>query len=77
MDTIVALKTLDASIGALSAVMNLVASSQIVSAAIARRIAEGGRDWTEEERQAVQAELEASKAYAAQQIAAARSAPAA
>lgn len=69
MSTVTTLATIDAAIGVLSGVINLVGASQTVSAAIAKRVAEG-RDWTDDERAVVQAELEAAKAYAAQQIAA-------
>jgi hypothetical protein len=68
MSTLATIQAIDAAIGALSAVMNLVGASQPVSAAIARRIAEGGREWSDEERAAVQQQLDADKAYAAQQI---------
>jgi hypothetical protein len=70
MSIVATIATIDAAIGVLSGVINLVGASQTVSAAIAARIAEG-RDWTDEERAAVQAEMEGAKAYAAQQIAAA------
>lgn len=68
MDPVIALRLIDASITALTATVNLVGASRPVSDAIARRIAEG-REWTDEERATVQAQLEADKAYAAQQIA--------
>lgn len=67
MSTAATIAAIDAAIGTLSAVVNLVGASQTVSAAIAARIAEG-RDWTDAERAAVQAELESAKAYAARQI---------
>jgi hypothetical protein len=63
------LATLDAAIGTLSGVLNLLGASQTVSQIIASRIAEGGRPWTDAERALVENELAANKAYAAQQIA--------
>jgi hypothetical protein len=71
MSTEATIKLIDTTVAALSAALNFVGASQTVSATIAARIAEGGREWTDAERAAVQAELDAAKAYAAQQIAAA------
>lgn len=65
------LATLDAAINTLSGVLNLLGASQAVSNVIAARIAEGGRPWTDAERAQVENDLQASKAYAAQQIASA------
>jgi hypothetical protein len=69
MNEAIALKLIDTTFAALSAALNFVGASQTVSAIIAARIADGGREWTDDERAAVQAELVASKAYAATQIA--------
>jgi VIT1/CCC1 family predicted Fe2+/Mn2+ transporter len=62
------LATLDAAIGTLSGILNVIGASQTVSEIVARRVAEGGRPWTDEERALVQQELAAAKAYAAEQI---------
>jgi hypothetical protein len=69
MSTAGTLLVIDRAVSLLSAALNFVGASQTVSAIIAARIADGGRDWTDDERAAVQAELDASKAYAADQIA--------
>jgi hypothetical protein len=74
MNAIAIMKAIDMAITLITGLMNLVGASKIVSDTIAKRIAEGGRDWTDEERAAVQGELEASKAYAADEIAKAKAA---
>jgi len=49
--------------------MNIIGASEKVSAIVAKRIAEGGRSWTDEERQEVLGELQSAKAYARAELA--------
>ncbi len=44
------------------------ASPRLVSDIITKRLADGGRDWTDDERAQVAADLAANKAYAQQQV---------
>jgi hypothetical protein len=62
------LEIIDKIAGGLIGLLNLLGASQTVSDIIAKRIAEK-REWTDEERQKVDDELKASKAYAAEQLA--------
>ncbi len=67
MSSAATLLLIDRAIGTLSAVITFVGASQTVSRVIAQRIAEG-REWTDDEKALVQADLDAAKAYAADQI---------
>src|ERR1041384_6471130 len=68
MDAAATLRVVDAALGALATIMNAVGASQQVSDIIAKRVAEGGRDWTDDERQAILDALDANKKYAADQL---------
>lgn len=63
-----AIKAIDASVAALSAVMNLTMATRTVSDIIAARLADGGRPWSEAELQLVESELLKSRQYALEQI---------
>lgn len=69
MSAAVALTAIDAAITGISALLNMIGASQRVSAVIAARIAENRAEWTQEERQLIEDEMQASKAYAAGAIA--------
>lgn len=63
MNSAAAVKLIDLAVTSLMAVMNFTGASRIVSDTIVRRIAEN-REWTDEEREAVEAQLAADKRYA-------------
>lgn len=63
-----ALLIIDKLVGLLTGVLNFIGAGQIVSDIVAKRIAEGGRDWTDDERKAVADDLAANKKYAADQL---------
>lgn len=63
-----ALLIIDRLVAVLTGVLNFIGAGQIVSDIVAKRIAEGGRDWTDDERKAVADDLAANKAYAAKQL---------
>jgi len=59
---------IDRAVALITGLLNMLGAGQVVSDIIAKRIAEGGRDWTDEERKAVGDDLAANKAYAAKQL---------
>lgn len=68
MDAIAIIALIDKAVALITGALNLFGAGQIVSDIIAKRIADGGRDWTDAERQQVLDDLAANKAYAAQQL---------
>jgi hypothetical protein len=68
MDAVATIALIDKLVGALTGMLNLFGTTKVVSDIIAKRIAEGGRDWTDAERQAVLDDLAANKKYAADQL---------
>jgi hypothetical protein len=52
---------LDKALGLFMLLLNTLGASQKVSEIIGRRIAEGGRDWTPEEKAEVESELDAAE----------------
>lgn len=63
-----ALLIIDKAVMLLTTLLNAFGVSQKVSDTIAARVAEGGREWTDAERQAVKDDLAANKKYAADQL---------
>lgn len=59
---------IDKLVGLLTGFLNFIGAGKIVSDIIAKRIADGGRDWTDAERDAVKADLAANKKFAADQL---------
>ena len=60
---------LDRAISVLMGLLNLLGTSKVVSDIIAKRISERRSEWTDEERQLVEDDLKASKAYAKAELA--------
>jgi len=65
---IAAAKAIDAAVTALQAVIAITNAAKPVSDAIAARIAEGRTEWTQAERDAIDAHVKADKDYARDQI---------
>lgn len=62
------LLVIDRAIALITGLLNMFGAGQVVSDIIAKRISEGGRDWTDAERQAVRDDLAKNKAYAQAQL---------
>lgn len=63
-----ALLLIDRAVALLTGLLNAFGAGQVVSDTIAKRVADGGREWTDDERKAVADDLAANKAYAAKQL---------
>lgn len=69
MDEILIAQGIDAAVKLITLWVNSTGAQTAVSAIIAARVADGGRDWTDAERQSVKDAVAAAKAYAVAQAA--------
>lgn len=69
MDALATYAALDQAVKLITLLVNSTGAQEPVSKIIAARIAEGGRDWTDAERQSIQNAVLLSKAYAVAQAA--------
>lgn len=63
------LSLIDAAVKLGTVINNSIGANDRVQQIIAARIADGGRDWTDAEKQEITDAVQASKAYAAEQLA--------
>lgn len=69
MDEVLIAKGIDAAVQLVTLWINSTGAQSAVSAIIAARVADGGRDWTDAERQSIKDAVAQSKAYAIAQAA--------